>query len=63
LREVWFGFATIAEQYGIWEAAATMYNRVEKPKTDYPGASYDIAQQRLTAMHNRANASPKPARQ
>jgi hypothetical protein len=37
--EVWFGFALIAERYGVLDAAEEMYSRVEKPKVDYPGTS------------------------
>jgi tetratricopeptide (TPR) repeat protein len=48
--EVWFGFALIAEQYGVLDAAEKMYSRVEKPKVDYPGTSYVIAQQHLTML-------------
>jgi hypothetical protein len=48
--EVWFGFALIAEK---------MYSRVEKPKLDYPGTSYVIAQQHLTMLRGSANNSGK----
>lgn len=48
--EIWFGFASIAEQYGVFDAAEAMYRRVEKPKFDYPGTSYVIAQQRLAGL-------------
>lgn len=57
--EVWFGFALIAEQYGVLDAAEKMYSRVEKPKTDYPGTSYVIAQQHLTMLRGSANNSAK----
>lgn len=53
--EVWFGFALIAEQYGVLDAAEKMYSRVEKPKGDYAGASYAIAQQHLTNLHLRGS--------
>jgi len=59
--EVWFGFALIAEQYGVLDAAEKMYGRVEKPKTNYPGTTYIIAQQHLAALHNVANVSAKAA--
>jgi len=49
--ELWFGFGLIAEQYGEYEAAASMYSRMEKPKVEYPGTSYVLAQQHLGA-HN-----------
>ncbi len=57
--EVWFGFAVIAEQYGVLDAAGKMFGRVEKPKFDYPGTSYAIAQQHLTALRNSANGRAK----
>jgi hypothetical protein len=56
---VWFGFALVAEQFGELEAAATMYSRVEKPKADYPGASYDLAQQRRAELRHDASHPPK----
>ena len=56
--EVWFGFGLIAEQYGELDAAAKMYGRVEKPKFEYPGTSYVIAQQRVAALL-KINASAK----
>ncbi len=37
-------------QYGELEAAARMYGRVEKPKFEYPGASYDLARQHQAAL-------------
>ena len=48
--EVWFGFGLIAEQYGEFEAAAKMFARTEKPKSEYPGTSYALAQQHLAAL-------------
>jgi tetratricopeptide (TPR) repeat protein len=59
--EVWFGFALIAEQYGVLDAAQKMYQRVEKPKTDYPGATYGIAQERLAALRGDSNETAKAA--
>jgi tetratricopeptide (TPR) repeat protein len=56
--ELWFGFALIAEQYGVLGAAEKMYGRVEKSKFDYPGTSYAIAQRHLAAL--RSNASTLP---
>jgi tetratricopeptide (TPR) repeat protein len=55
--EIWFAFAKIAEQYGESDAARAMYSRVEKPKTEYPGTSYAIAQQRLAALKSAASAA------
>lgn len=57
--EVWFGFAVIAEQYGVVDAAAKMYGRVEKPKVDYPGTSYVIAQEHLAALRGIGDSSAK----
>ena len=57
--EVWFGFALVAEQYGVLDAAEKMYSRVEKPKVDYPGTSYVIARQHLTMLRGSANNSAK----
>ncbi len=48
--EVWFGFGLIAEQYGIVDAAESMYRRVEKPDFEYPGSSYVIAQKHIAAL-------------
>jgi tetratricopeptide (TPR) repeat protein/transglutaminase-like putative cysteine protease len=48
--EVWFGFGLIAEQYGMPEAAKKMFERVDKPKGDYPGATSNLAQQHLAAL-------------
>ena len=45
--ELWFGFALIAEQYGALDAARKMYAKVEKPKTDYPVETYQLAQQHI----------------
>jgi tetratricopeptide (TPR) repeat protein len=56
---VWLGFALIAEQYGILDASAKMYGRVEKPKGDDPGASYTIAQQHLAALRSSASSSAR----
>jgi hypothetical protein len=55
--EVWFGFGMIAEQYGVFDAAEKMYARVEKPKIDYPGTSYALAQLRLASLRKMANGS------
>jgi len=57
--EVWFGFALIAERYGVVDAAEKMYSRVEKPKVDYPGTSYVIAQQHLAMLRSGGNNSAK----
>ena len=49
----------IAEQYGVLDAAETMYRRVEKPKDDSPGSSYSIAQQRLAKTEHGHTWSPQ----
>jgi tetratricopeptide (TPR) repeat protein len=56
---IWFGLASIAEQYGVVDAATTMYGRVEKPKVDYPGTSYAIAQRHIAALTGKANVVAK----
>ncbi|HEX9111991.1 MAG TPA: hypothetical protein VF845_10970 [Terriglobales bacterium] len=61
--EIWCGFASIAEQYGVFDAAEAMYRRVEKPKRDYPCSSYAIAQQRLAALSKNAAVTAKSAAQ
>jgi tetratricopeptide (TPR) repeat protein len=48
--EIWLGFALIAEQYGVTSAADKMFGRVEKPEIQYPGSSYDLAQQHVAAL-------------
>jgi len=48
--EIWFGFGLIAEQYGVFDAAEKMLARVEKPKTEYPGSSYGLAQEHLARL-------------
>jgi tetratricopeptide (TPR) repeat protein len=57
--EIWFGLGLIAEQYGVVDAAEKMYARVEKPKFDYPGTSYVIAQLHLATLHGTLNSSAK----
>lgn len=59
--EIWFGLGLVAEQYGAFGPAQTMYNRVEKPKVEYPGSSSALAQQHLAAMHNGNDTSSKSA--
>jgi tetratricopeptide (TPR) repeat protein len=61
--EIWFGFASIAEQYGSFDAAEAMYRRVEKPQFDYPGTSYVISQQRLAGLRKNLTATAKSAGQ
>jgi hypothetical protein len=56
--EVWFGFGLVAEQDGDVAAAENIYQRVEKPGFDYPGASYAVAQRRLATMPDESK-SPK----
>jgi tetratricopeptide (TPR) repeat protein len=52
---IWFGFASIAEQYGVFDAAKKMYSRVEKPKRNFPSDTYIIAQQRLGALRGKVS--------
>jgi tetratricopeptide (TPR) repeat protein len=65
--EVWFGLGLIAEQYGEYSAAASMYRRVDKPTFEFPGTTYRLAQMHLSAAQNNginfahvATAAPKP---
>ena len=45
----WYVIGRMAENYGVPEAAATAYKRVEKTPAD--GLStYELAQRRLTAL-------------
>jgi tetratricopeptide (TPR) repeat protein/transglutaminase-like putative cysteine protease len=54
---IWLGFALIAEQYGIFDAAGTMYRRVEKTKFEVPGSNYSVAQQHLALLPIAASSS------
>ena len=47
---VWFGFGLIAEQYGAFDAAESMYRRVEKPEFESVSSNYAIAQKRLELL-------------
>jgi len=38
------------------QPAETMYHRVEKPKVEYPGSSYAVAQQRLSTLRGGADS-------
>jgi hypothetical protein len=49
----------LPEQYGVVDAAEKMYARVEKPKIDYPGTSYLIAQRHLATLHGTPSRSAK----
>ena len=50
---VWLALGIIAEQYGENEAARGIYTRIEKPKIESPGSSWEIARARMAAL-------PKP---
>lgn len=60
---IWLGFALIAEQYGILDAAGTMYRRVEKAKFETPGSNYFLAQRHLAQLANAASATTVSAKQ
>jgi tetratricopeptide (TPR) repeat protein len=60
---MWLGFALLAEQYGMAEAAQKMYDRVEKPKSEDPVDSYAMAQQHLEALRKPTAAQAKAAGQ
>jgi tetratricopeptide (TPR) repeat protein len=59
---IWLGFALIAEQYGIVDAAGTMYRRVEKTKFEAPGSNYSVAQQHLAQLATASNTSTVSAK-
>jgi tetratricopeptide (TPR) repeat protein len=46
----WYVLGRIAESYGVRDAALAAYKRVEKPKIELSGSSYELAQHRLVAM-------------
>ncbi len=49
--EIWFGFGSIYEQYGINDAAIEAYRKVTKPESPIsPTATYVLAAMRLKAM-------------
>jgi len=54
---IWLGFALIAEQYGIFDAADTMYQRVEPSKLEYPNSNYAVAKQHLAQLPKDAGNS------
>lgn len=56
---VWLALGMLAEQYGENEAAQKMFQKVQKPKFDDPGSSYQLAQQHLTLLNQVVKASAK----
>ena len=51
--EVWFGFGSIYEQYGLNDAAARAYSKVEKPLGRMnPSNTYVLAQTRLKNLES-----------
>jgi tetratricopeptide (TPR) repeat protein len=46
----WYVLGRIAENYGITDAARTAYRKVDKPKVDIGGSSYQLAQRRLAVL-------------
>ena len=49
--EVWYGFGSIYEQYGVDDAAIEAFRKVEKPEGRiYPASTYVLAQARLKAL-------------
>ncbi len=51
--EVWFGFGSIYEQYGLNDAAARAYSKVEKPQGRInPSSTYLLAQSRLKILES-----------
>lgn len=50
--EVWYGFGSIYEQYGVNDAAIDAYKKVEKPEGRIsPVSTYLLAQARLKALN------------
>jgi len=51
----WYVFGRIAEAYGSDKDAASMYGRLERPKTDLGigGSSYALAQKRLAGLNQK----------
>ncbi len=55
--EVWFGFGSIYEQYGLNDAAARAYSKVEKPLGRMnPSNTYLLAQARLKNLESRGTS-------
>lgn len=55
--ELWFGFGSIYEHYGIKEAAIRAYSRVEKPVGQInPTSTYLLAQARLRVLHDNGSS-------
>src|SRR5260370_41319134 len=49
---IWYGFGRIYEQYGVYDAAAAAYQRVERPDgVIEPTDIFVLAQSRLKALH------------
>jgi tetratricopeptide (TPR) repeat protein len=49
---IWYGFGRIYEQYGVYDAAAAAYQRVERPDGVIdPTGTFVLAQSRLKALH------------
>jgi tetratricopeptide (TPR) repeat protein len=61
--EVWFGFGSIYEQYGINDAALEAYSKVEKPVGWIgPSSTYVLAQSRIKSLNaGQANHGPASA--
>jgi hypothetical protein len=59
--EVWFGFGLIAEQYGVYDAAEKMHERVEKPKFNIPATTYNLAHEHLAVLSKIEGGSSKTA--
>jgi hypothetical protein len=49
---IWYGFGRIYEEYGVNDAAAAAYQRVERPDGVIdPTGTFVLAQSRLKALH------------
>jgi tetratricopeptide (TPR) repeat protein len=60
-REVWFGFARIAEQYGDYETAAAEYARVTSTDVDNEGptSTFTLAQKQIGALKSAGKVTDK----
>jgi len=58
--ELWYGFGSIYEQYGITDAAIRAYSKVEKPQGRItPGSTYLLAQSRLKILQSSTTSPDK----
>ncbi|HVM92644.1 MAG TPA: DUF3857 domain-containing protein [Terriglobales bacterium] len=57
-ESVWYGFARVAEDYGLTEVALSLYQRVGKTKNDdIPTSTYNLARHREQMLQGRLSRS------